>query len=72
METVERWWNGVHGYGRRDVRLLTDGTDWKVEARQGGRDGEQMDFDAGNEAAARRILLHCLGTGGDDWRRLPG
>lgn len=69
MEQVEWWWNGKWGrLARRDVWLRRDGTSWRIEAQQGGRDGRRLWWRAyPDEAAARTELAAIMARASDKW-----
>ena len=57
MDLVERWWNSQHGtLGRRDIWLKSDGNVWHVRARNGGADGDEVQYDYAHEWQARAMV----------------
>lgn len=57
MRIVGRWWDGSWAtLWRRDVWLRTDGTNWRVEAREGTK-GEPWSRDFGPDETGARALV---------------
>lgn len=69
---VEHWWNERWGrLARRDVWLRTDGTRWRVEAQQGGREGGRLwGRTYPDEAAARNQLDEIKARASDIWQEM--
>ncbi|MFD0595097.1 hypothetical protein ACFQZ4_24225 [Catellatospora coxensis] len=70
------WWNGLRGQEQRRIWLYTDGTLWRVEARQGpsGNNGERPIWRSptGTEAEAHALAAAMRARNpGDDWREMP-
>lgn len=68
------WWNGVKGQEERRIWLWTDGTRWRVEARQGpSRNSGRPAWRSpeGTEAEARALAAEMRERAGSDWREMP-
>lgn len=67
METVEHWWNGSWGrMMRRDLKLRTDGSTWRLHVRLGE---QSIELKYRDEDVARRELDVLLSERGP-WKRL--
>jgi hypothetical protein len=73
VELRGRWWNGRYGrLARRDIWLYTDGTTWRVEARNGDGDSAKWHHDYVDGTEARAVVAAMIDrTGGPtEWRDL--
>jgi len=71
VRTVEHWWDGSWStLWRRDVWLLTDGTSWRVQWREGTDEADLQTRDYRDEAGARAAVRGLLDTHEAQWRNL--
>lgn len=72
MHLEGRWWNGTWAQRtRRDIWLRTDGTVWRVEARQGSdRRSTFWSHDYPDEGTARAQVAAMMARTGDKWKDL--